>query len=141
MTDYIYLPNVPQKPRKQRRLRPTDWLIPANPHVYDVERDFAATGIILWHRRTDVHAGDIVYLYMGAPVSAVRYRCVVTATDLPGRDEKGRALMRLRLLCRYDPSLFPLERLRQHGVYGVRSARSVPYGLLCELEKAAEQTP
>ena len=138
MDRYLYFPKKTDCPRRAGRARPTDWLLPANPRYYDVEQDFTATGTILWHQRTRVHAGDFVYLYMGAPVSAIRYRCVITDVDLPDEKREGRKVMRLRLLCRYDPSLFPLPRLRQHGIVGVRSARCVPYGLLCELERAAE---
>lgn len=139
MDRYLYYQAKTDRPKRTRQMRPTDWLVPANPRYYDVEQDFGTTGTILWHQRTRVRVGDHVYLYMGAPVSAILYRCVIEETDLPDTERPGKKCMRLSLLCRYDPTFFPLESLRGHGIVGVRSARFVPYALLAELEKTAKE--
>ena len=44
-------------------------------------------------------------------------------------------VMKIRLLNTYDKNTFGLELLREHGINSVRGPRSVPYGLLCKLER------
>ena len=69
---------------KKKEIRPPkDWLVPANPKYYDVDRAFDAADEILWKQGAGIRKGDTVYLYVAAPVSAIRYRCKVTETDLP----------------------------------------------------------
>lgn len=120
------------------RTEPMAWLLPANPKYYDIEAALARTDTTLWKQSGAFIKGDIVYLYVGAPVSAVRYRCRVVETDIPyeyaDKNVRMKKAMRLRVTARYAADAFPLARLREHGVYGVRGARSVPYGLLFELE-------
>ena len=126
------------KPRAARAKagaqRITQWLAPANPRYYDLEQAFAQSDTILWKQSSSVRPGDTVYLYVAAPVSAIRYRCVAVETDIPFtfEDEHVRMKrgMRLRLLQRYDG--VPLDRalLKKHGVTTVRGPRSMPEGLL-----------
>lgn len=118
--------------REKSRTEPKEWLIPANPGVYDVEQDFSADGAILWNQRGRFMKGDIVYMYMAAPCSEIMYKCIVDEADIP--DEGGVKLMRLRLSFRFEKGSFPLERLREHGVYSVRGTRGVPDSLSAELK-------
>ncbi len=118
---------------KKKRRPPKDWLVPANPKYYDVERAFEEAEEIEWKQGSGVKKGDTVYLYVAAPVSAILYRCRVTETDIPC-DFRGeiriRALMRIRLLKRYPRDRFTFEALsREYGIYAVRGPRGIPQSL------------
>ena len=122
---------------------PKEWLIPSNPAYYDVIRAFSEADEIDWKQGAGIRTGDTVFLYVGAPVSAVLFRCAVTETDIPYHFERDgltiRRLMRIRLLKRYDPGRFPLRRLQEEfGVYGVRGPRGVPPRLLEALDRTGK---
>ena len=70
-------------------------------------------------------------MYVGAPVSAVLYRCLVTKTEIPFHLVKENlritALMRLKLLERYPPDELTFEVLKsRYGIYAVRGPRTMP---------------
>ena len=127
-------------PRERQALRPPkEWLIPANPKYYDVERAFEDTDTILWKQGSGIKIGDTVYMYAAAPVSAILYRCLVLETDIPC-DDRGElhitSLMRIRLLRRYDPAAYPFRVLRdEYGIFAVRGPRGVPFDLSEALNK------
>lgn len=119
------------------------WLVPANPSYYDVPAAFKREhGVISWKQSTDVHVGDIVYMYMGSPYSAIIYRTECVETDIPYYFENDqvrmRKLMRLKLLHEYGPDEFPFSLLKEYGVRAVRGPRSVPPELLKLLEAHAD---
>ena len=121
---------------------PRSWIVPANYHYFDLEAAFAASDLLNWKQTSSVAAGDIVYLYVGAPVSAVRYRCQVLEVGIPYDYDDGkvrmRRVMKLKRLFTYPPDAFPLSRLRSYGVQGVRSARGLPPTLARALEAEAK---
>ena len=124
---------------KQKLRPPKDWLVPANPKYYDVVGAFEQNDEIDWKQGSGIRVGDTVFLYVAAPVSAVLFRCAVTKTDIPF-DYKGgelsiKALMRIKLLKRYDPGAFTFEVLKEHGVYAVRGPRDIPNSLRAALLK------
>jgi len=123
--------------RSKVRKGPKEWLVPANPKVYDIEKHFAEEGEIFWKQKCKARVGDTVYIYMGAPRSEILCKCSVTETDIPNvniiSDSSVDKVMRLKLVREFDGE-FPLSRLREHGVYSVRCARGVPESLSRELE-------
>lgn len=106
------------------------WIIPVKPDYYDVEQDFQRDGKIRWHRRGSVRVGDTVFMYMSAPVFAVRYQCRVISLI-----EEPRKEMLLKLEHRFPDSVMPRSRLQSLGVKSVRSARHVPESVIAELVK------
>jgi len=108
-------------------VRGEDWIIPANPAYYDIDADIAATGGIYWKQSRGMRLGDTVYIYVGAPVSSVRYRCVIEAENIlePGAADGGETprVMRLRCVREYPQGMIGLARLRALGVQAVRGAR------------------
>ena len=81
-----------------------------------------------------------MYLYVGAPVSAILYRCEVTETNIPYeyRDENLtiKALMSIKLVKRYPPERYTFDVLkRDYGIYAVRGPRGVPNSLKAALMK------
>ena len=120
---------------------PKAWAVPSNPSMFDVQAAFAADPILNWKQAGPVRVGDTVYLYLGAPISAILYRCRVVATDLPRTPWRPgdtiRKAMTLEMQEKYDPARYPLSWLRERGVYSVRSLRSLPDEVVSVLEREA----
>ena len=45
--------------------------------------NFDASDEIDWKQGAGIIKGDTVYMYVGAPVSAILYKCKVTEVDIP----------------------------------------------------------
>ena len=112
---------------------PGVWLVPANPRFYDVVGAFEKDDVIMWKQSTAIRTGDTVYLYVGAPFSAILYRCLVVETDIPFEyaDDNVRMdhVMKLRRLSKFSPEDFPFSALKRHGVNAVRGPRRIPESL------------
>ena len=128
---------APQR-RKSKRIVPKDWIIPANPKYYDVIGAFEASDIVTWKQSSDIHAGDIVYMYVAAPYSSILYKCRAVEVDIPYNfsDENltVRRAMTVELLEEYAPGVWSFERIKQFGVYAVRGPRNMPAELKREME-------
>lgn len=126
----------------KHKLRPTkEWIIPANPHYYDIESAFEKTDEIDWKQGMGIKKGDTVFMYVAAPVSAILYKCKVTKTDIPFEYADGnvriKALMKIKLQKRYSPDKFTFEKLKdEYGIFAVRGPRSIPEHLSEDLKKA-----
>ena len=133
LIDRSYAATASARTRKAIR-PPREWLIPSNLKYYDSVHAFDGTDEIGWKQGAGIKTGDIVFMYIGAPVSAILYKCIVTKTDIPYRFAKGgltiRSLMNIRLLKRYAPDKFTFEVLNnEYGIFAVRGPRGVPHSL------------
>ena len=121
--------------KKKEKLRPPkEWIIPSNPKYYDIVHAFDDTDEIEWKQGAGIKKGDIVFLYVGSPVSAVLYKCRVTETGIPYEYQDGKltitGLMKIRLLKRYPPEQFTFDILKnEYGIFAVRGPRGIPYFL------------
>ena len=102
---------------------------------------FDDTDEIDWKQGTGIQKGDTVYLYVGAPVSAVLYKCLVIETDIPYEYQNKNltitALMKIRLEQKYQPDRFTFERLKKEfGIYAVRGPRGITDSLRSALSDA-----
>ena len=115
-----------------------DWLIPANPKYFDLFAAFHAQDTILWKQSSKISVGDIVYLYVAAPYSAIMFRCCAVEVDIPYTKKNSKrnitTAMRIKLLHTYDQETFSLNILKEYGVTTVRGPRSVPASLKHQLE-------
>ena len=59
------------------------WMIPANPKYFNIEGCLSKHGSVYWRQHFNFQTGDIIYIYVTSPESAVRYKCVVEGHDLP----------------------------------------------------------
>ena len=116
-----------------------EWLIPANPKYYDIDKEISESKdrTILWKQSNSIAVGDTVFIYVGTPVSAIRYQCEAIEVDIPYSysDEKlqiNRA-MRLKIIRKFDKFPISIERMKVHGVFAVRGARGMPQGLIEEI--------
>lgn len=116
----------------------SEWIIPANPKYYDVVNAFNDTDTILWKQSSNIHPGDIVYLYVAVPYSAVLFACEVTETDIPysfrNENVSMKKVMRIRLLHRYDKDKFTFAVLGTYGINAVRGPRRIPEKLSRDLK-------
>lgn len=129
---------------KRLRTDNKEWLIPASPAMYDVEQDFQRDGMILWKQTLNIIVGDIIYMYMAAPVSAVMYKCEAVEADIPYKYDNGnyhmRKAMKLKLLCRFGKDDMPLKKMKELGSGAVRGPRGVPPKLSRELGAISKKT-
>ena len=122
------------KQKKKKSRPPKEWIIPANPKFYEIEHAFDDAEIIDWKQGSGMKAGDTVFMYVAAPVSAILYKCKVVEVDIPydyqDKNLTISALMKIRLLKRYDPEQFTFARLKEeYGIYAVRGPRGTPNSL------------
>ena len=112
-----------------------EWIVPANPKYYDVINAFNDTDTIIWKQSNNITAGDIVYLYVAAPISAILYKCEVLEVDIPykysDKNVSMKKVMKIKLLKRYEQNKFTFEKLNEYGIKAIRG----PRGLTDELSK------
>ena len=123
---------------KQALRGPKEWIVPSNPGHYDIVRAFDGTDAINWKQGRGIKVGDTVFIYAGAPVSAILYKTTVLETDIPYSFRKEgltiNALMRVKLEKRYDPERFTFKVLNDvYGIYAVRGPRGIPESLSLDL--------
>lgn len=139
LIDESYCMTAGSKEKKKGiRFGPKDWIIPANPKYYDLVQAFEENKIIDWKQSSDVHVGDMIYMYVAAPYSALMYKCKAVEVDIPYHFESDyltvKKVMKIQLLCKYEADYMPFERLKnEYGIYAVRGPRSMPSSLKQEL--------
>lgn len=115
------------------------WLIPANPKYYDIMNAFNDTDIITWKQSTKIQLGDIVFVYVGAPVSAIIFQCRVLEVNLPynyqTKELKINHVMRIQKIKKYAQTDFTFKKLASFDVKVIRGPRHVPQDLLKKLIK------
>ncbi len=63
------------------------WIIPGNPKYFDITGCFEKFGFVYWRQFYNFQKGDIIYLYLTSPESAIKYKCLVEEQDLPYSSE------------------------------------------------------
>ncbi len=110
------------------------WIVPANPRFCDIAPEFEKKTGILWKQGAGIRAGDTVFIYMGSPVSAVRYKCLVTETAIPyeysDRNIRMTQVMKMDLLEEYPLSFCAAGRMRELGIKTVRGPRAATEAFL-----------
>lgn len=118
------------------------WLVPANPKYYDIESAFEQYDEIIWKQSTNVQIGDIAYMYVAAPVSAILFKCVITATDIPYEHfgaVKIKKVMKIKFLEKYRRDQFPLKVMKKHGVGTVQGCHGMPEEMERYIRKKTEK--
>ena len=117
----------------------THWIVPANPKYYDIDAAFRKKKGVTWKQSSKISAGDIIYMYVGSPVSAIRYKCVVTKPDIPfsfsNENVSMKYIMEMDVLKVYPQEYCPFAKLNELGVKAVRGPRSAPPELIAHLEQ------
>lgn len=118
---------------------PKEWIVPANPKYYDIINYFKDKSVIDWKQSNNMKVGDIVYLYVAIPYSAILYKCEVIETNIPceykDKNVSMNRVMNMKLLKRYEENQYTLSKLNEYGIKAIRGPRSVPEKLKKELKK------
>ena len=105
------------------------WIIPANPKFYDVVGDFKKRNIIEWKQSSNVHIGDIVYMYVADPYSAILYKCIIREIDIPyefkDKNLTIKKLMRIEKIKEYDNDKITFKYLNKLGINAIRGPRKI----------------
>lgn len=120
------------------------WLVPANPKYYDVIGAFETKDIINWKQSSNVNVGDLVYLYVASPYSAILYECEALEVNIPytyqNKNLSMSKVMHLKLLRKFSKEDYPLEKLKKYGITSIRGPRLIPKSLSDELNKSNVKT-
>ena len=108
-----------------------EWIIPCNLKYYDVIGAFNKLSCIDWKQSAkNISVGDIVYIYVGRPLMAIKFKCKVNKINLDSIEIDDSEFviigdnymnygnhMELELLVTYDDQL-NLAELKSHGLKG-----------------------
>jgi rubrerythrin len=110
-----------------------DWIILCNPKKYNAEEAFENLTKVDWKQSTNVEVGDIVYIYVGNPISAIQFKCKVNKVNIQGIeiddseytiDGKGfedySRHMELELIHKFVSIVPKYEELKEHGLRTVQ---------------------
>ena len=117
----------------------SEWIVPVNPKYYDLEKAFNENNIIIWKQSTNILVGDIVYLYVASPFSAIMYKCKVIKVNIPYKYDDGKVrmskVMQIELLRKFDKADYPFSKLKDYGIKAIRGPRHIPKELSKEINK------
>lgn len=116
----------------------TEWIIPCNVRTYDIMGAFSEFEKINWKQSSAMEPGDIVYIYVGKPYSAIKFQCRVNKINLSEieiDDSKYvidgtnyvsyKRHMELVLLQKYATSLLRRENLIKNGLKQIQGPQRV----------------
>lgn len=115
-----------------------EWIIMCNLSYYDIEGAFQKFDIIQWKQSVNIEQGDTIYIYVGKPASAIKYKCRATKVNLTENTiddlefvkdgsvykNYGR-YMELQLLEKYNNELLGNEHLKDNGLKSVQGPSKV----------------
>ena len=111
-------------------------MIPANPKYFDLKGCLGKYGYVYWRQHFNFQTGDIIYVYVASPESAVRFKCIVDGHDLPysssndidfefyvnpndcANAKKHNRFMKLRLLSYINSDRLTMIHLLENGMKG-----------------------
>lgn len=115
-----------------------EWVITCNPDFYKVEEAYAKEPILDWRQSNNIEIGDIVYIYVAAPIKAILFETKVVAIDKPtstiddsdfiivGENYVGKdRYMELELVKTFPKELLDYEFLKDNGLGTVRGSSIV----------------
>lgn len=106
-----------------------NWIVPCSVKFYDVVSHLNEKNKIVLRKVSALREGDIVYLYLGAPYSEIKYKCHIINDDVDEKtlEENAYAIRKsmstrkykyllLELDYTYPAGALSLEKLRKHGL-------------------------
>ncbi len=109
----------------------TSWILPCNIKNYDVVGAFNELDRIDWKQGINATVGDIIYIYIGAPIKCIKYKCVVEAIDKdsitiddskyyinPVNYVNYKKHMQIKLVKKYNNKFLSFEVLKRNGLNG-----------------------
>lgn len=110
-----------------------NWIIPCNLKHFDVIEHFRNNEYVVWKNSFTIQKGDIAYIYIGAPIGEIRYKCEVVSDEIDQEllNSNSYAIVKkesnnyfskkikyiqLKLIREYAPGTFTLQKLREQGL-------------------------
>lgn len=128
-----------------------EWIIICNAGDYNIEGAFNKFDKIDWKQSTNVEVGDVIYIYVGAPIYRIQYKCIATKVELTESEiddsefvindaEYGGydRYMELTLEAKYDNNRLGLNQLKLNGLKTVRGPSQVTQELSSYLFSVTE---
>lgn len=116
-----------------------EWIIPANPKYYDITNCFNDTDTILWKQSSNIEIGDIIYLYVAEPYSAILYKCEAIEVNIPYEYKDDnlsmKKVMKIKLLKKYNKNDYHFSKIKECGINAIRGPRLITSELKNELDK------
>ena len=115
-----------------------EWIVPANANYFDVIDYFDSNKEVLWKQSSSIQVGDIVYIYVGSPYSALLYKTKATKVNedyFYERTKKNGKAMYLEVLKSYPKDKYTFKRLNELGVKAIRGPRHITKDLKDALDK------
>lgn len=110
-----------------------EWIIPANPKFFDIEKALKENNTIMWKQSTAIQVNDIVYLYVAEPYSSIMYKFKVLEANIPyeykDKNLKMQKVMKIELIQRYEKGEYSFKKLKEYGINAVRGPRYMPLEL------------
>lgn len=118
-----------------------EWIIPCNLKYYDVGGAFANLKTTDWKQSNkNIAVGDIVYIYVGIPISGIKYKCKVNKTNIAYCEiddskfvkigdvyERYGNYMELELIREYNDDFLTIDKMHSLGMKGnIQSPRKMP---------------
>lgn len=113
------------------------WVIPCNTKYYDHKGAFEKLTEVDWRQSANMEVGDIVYIYVGRPISSLLYKCEIIKTNMDDTDgsdnefilgeslKKAKRYMRVRLLEKYPEGKFDRVSLLENGLKTIQGPSKV----------------
>ena len=110
-----------------------EWVLPANPNYFDIFEYMKNRKTVEWKQPKNIKVGDNVYIYIGAPVSAIIYKTVVLEKDI-NNYYSDRKTMILKILKEYDRDKYTFNKVKEYDLRAVRGPRKMPKKLIDKIK-------
>lgn len=110
-----------------------EWVLPANPNYFDIFEYMKNRKTVEWKQPKNINVGDNVYIYIGAPVSAIIYKTVVLEKDI-NNYYSDRKTMILKKLKEYDRGKYTFNKVKEYDLRAVRGPRKMPKKLIDKIK-------
>lgn len=120
-----------------------EWVITCNTRMFDIQEAFNELSVIDWKQSANMQVGDKVFIYVGKPIMAICYQCVVIKAAMENQEiddskfiknyenyKKHKKYMRLQLEQKYDEKQFPYSELIDNGLKTLQGPSRVSNELL-----------
>lgn len=109
------------------------WIVPCNIKTFDIVEHFKTNNMVVWKNQFSIKKGDYAYIYIGNPVGAIKYKCVVTDDEVDEKTlnnnkyaivenlsrnyfMKRIKYIQMKLVEEYSDQNLKLEPLKEHGL-------------------------
>lgn len=102
------------------------WIVPCNVKRFDIFQHFQKNDEVAFKRAGFIQKKDVVFIYLSAPYSEIRFQCTVindriSSADVKNHkyviDEKAQnGYILLKLEKTYESGCLPLQKLKENGL-------------------------